>query len=142
VQGELPSEHSANGLASNSDRITLPNTNGRTCMVSFLKQLLSLDLEAEFYPSAGDHKAHGFYADGSQSNGTSLGFWTVFSNMEGYTGGPLRSDLVVDTNLYNCERWMWRGCSIRISIQQTLLLHRLCFEPPRIRDPQPDVWFR
>ena len=54
------------------------------------------------YLYEGDHKAHGFYADGSQSNGTSLGFWTVFSNMEGYTGGPLRSDLVVDTNIYNC----------------------------------------
>ena len=51
----------------------------------------------------GDHKAHGFYADGSESNGTTLGFWTVFSNLEGYTGGPLRSDLVVDTNIYNCE---------------------------------------
>jgi hypothetical protein len=50
----------------------------------------------------GDHKAHGFYADGSTSNGTTLGFWTIFSNLEGYTGGPLRSDLVVDTNIYNC----------------------------------------
>ena len=72
-------------------------------MVSWLYQLgLSIStLNALF--CVGDHKAHGFYADGSQSNGTSLGFWTVFSNMEGYTGGPLRSDLVVDTNIYNCE---------------------------------------
>ncbi|WVR07316.1 hypothetical protein IAU60_004357 [Kwoniella sp. DSM 27419] len=50
----------------------------------------------------GDHRAHGFYADGSGSNGTQLGFWQVFNNLEGYTGGPLRSDLVVDTNIYNC----------------------------------------
>jgi len=32
-----------------------------------------------------------------------MGFWTIFSNLEGYTGGPLRSDLVVDTNIYNCK---------------------------------------
>lgn len=50
----------------------------------------------------GDHFAHGFYADGTASNGSTLGFWTVFNNLEGYTGGPLRSDLVVDTNIYNC----------------------------------------
>lgn len=53
------------------------------------------------YP--GDHRAHGFYADGTQSNGT-MGFWQVFNSYEGYTGGPLRSDLVVDTNIYNCKR--------------------------------------
>jgi hypothetical protein len=61
----------------------------------------------------GDHKAHGFYADGSESNGTTLGLWTVFSNLEGYTGGPLRSDLVVDTNIYNCE-WVRHATRERI----------------------------
>jgi rhamnogalacturonan endolyase len=50
----------------------------------------------------GDHPAHGFYADGTQSNGSTYGFWQVFNGLEGYTGGPLRSDLVVDTNVYNC----------------------------------------
>lgn len=53
----------------------------------------------------GDHFAHGFYADGTASNGSTLGFWTVFNNLEGYTGGPLRSDLVVDTNIYNCTQF-------------------------------------
>lgn len=59
----------------------------------------------------GDHLAHGFYADGSTSNGTALGFWTVFNEMEGYTGGPLRSDLVVDTNIYNYYLSNHRGSS-------------------------------
>lgn len=59
----------------------------------------------------GDHLAHGFYADGSNSNGTALGFWTVFNEMEGYTGGPLRSDLVVDTNIYNYYLSNHRGSS-------------------------------
>ncbi|WVQ75336.1 hypothetical protein IAR50_004953 [Cryptococcus sp. DSM 104548] len=53
----------------------------------------------------GDHFAHGFFADGSSANGSTngstLGLWTVFNNLEGYTGGPMRSDLVVDTNIYN-----------------------------------------
>ncbi|TYJ55124.1 hypothetical protein B9479_004161 [Cryptococcus floricola] len=67
----------------------------------------------------GDHFAHGFYADGSSSNsssnattnGTTLGLWTVFNNLEGYTGGPLRSDLVVDTNIYNYYASNHRGAS-------------------------------
>ncbi|WVQ83761.1 hypothetical protein IAT38_005905 [Cryptococcus sp. DSM 104549] len=59
----------------------------------------------------GDHLAHGFYADGTASNGTTLGFWTVFNNLEGYTGGPLRSDLVVDTNIYNYYASNHRGAS-------------------------------
>lgn len=59
----------------------------------------------------GDHFAHGFYADGTASNGSTLGFWTVFNNLEGYTGGPLRSDLVVDTNIYNYYASNHRGAS-------------------------------
>lgn len=59
----------------------------------------------------GDHKVHGFYADGTQSNGTTLALWTVFNNLEAYTGGPLRSDLVVDTNIYNYYLSNHRGAS-------------------------------
>lgn len=60
---------------------------------------------SDLFSISGDHKAHGLWADGSAAalNGTSVGLWTVFNNLEGYTGGPLRSDLVVDTNIYNCE---------------------------------------
>ncbi|WWD22613.1 hypothetical protein CI109_107106 [Kwoniella shandongensis] len=59
----------------------------------------------------GDHPAHGFYADGTTSSGTTLGFWTVFNSLEGYTGGPLRSDLVVDTNIYNYYASNHRGAA-------------------------------
>ncbi|KAK8844836.1 hypothetical protein IAR55_006686 [Kwoniella newhampshirensis] len=64
-----------------------------------------------FNITEGDHPAHGFYADGTASNGTTLGFWTVFNSLEGYTGGPLRSDLVVDTNIYNYYASNHRGAS-------------------------------
>lgn len=58
-----------------------------------------------------DHLAHGFYANGTTSNGTALGFWQVFNELEGYSGGPLRSDLVVDTNIYNYYLSNHRGSS-------------------------------
>lgn len=85
----------------------------------------------------GDHKAHGFYADGSESNGTTLGFWKVFSNLEGYTGGPLRSDLVVDTNIYNCKRVGHSNSEKIFDVEVSN--RRLRFEPPGRGHFEPDV---
>ncbi|KAF1852134.1 polysaccharide lyase family 4 protein [Cucurbitaria berberidis CBS 394.84] len=48
-----------------------------------------------------DHKAHGMWADGSGSNGTTFGAWLVHNTVETYFGGPLHSDLVVDGIVYN-----------------------------------------
>jgi rhamnogalacturonan endolyase len=39
--------------------------------------------------------AHGMYADGSTSNGTSFGAWLVMNSKDTYFGGPLHSDLTV-----------------------------------------------
>jgi rhamnogalacturonan endolyase len=69
------------------------------------------DHPADSQDGYADHPAHGFYANGTTSNGTRLGFWTVFNDLEGYTGGPLRSDLVVDTNIYNYYLSNHRGAS-------------------------------
>ncbi|KAL1595132.1 hypothetical protein SLS60_009820 [Paraconiothyrium brasiliense] len=48
-----------------------------------------------------NHKAHGMYADGSGSNGTSFGAWLVHNTVETYYNGPVHSDLVVDGIVYN-----------------------------------------
>ncbi|KAF2445561.1 polysaccharide lyase family 4 protein [Karstenula rhodostoma CBS 690.94] len=48
-----------------------------------------------------NHKAHGMYADGSGSNGTSFGVWLVHNTVETYYNGPVHSDLVVDGIVYN-----------------------------------------
>lgn len=45
--------------------------------------------------------AHGMYADGSTSNGTSFGAWLVMNSKDTYFGGPLHSDLTVDGIVYN-----------------------------------------
>ncbi|KAL7415871.1 galactose mutarotase-like domain-containing protein [Mrakia frigida] len=60
----------------------------------------------EWAAQYGDHKAHGFYSEGS-----TIGLWTVYNNLEGYLGGPLRSDLVVDTNIYDYYVSNHRGAS-------------------------------
>lgn len=48
-----------------------------------------------------NHKAHGMYADGSTTNGTSYGAWLVMNTVDTYFGGPLHSDLVVDGIVYD-----------------------------------------
>ncbi|KAG9081557.1 hypothetical protein FRC06_005506, partial [Ceratobasidium sp. 370] len=48
-----------------------------------------------------DHKAHGLYADGSTSNGTTYGAWLVMNTKDTYFGGPIHSDLAVDGIAYN-----------------------------------------
>lgn len=48
-----------------------------------------------------DHKAHGMWADGTGSNGSTYGAWLVHNTVETYFGGPLHSDLVVDGIVYN-----------------------------------------
>jgi len=52
-------------------------------------------------PSRRDHKAHGMYADGSGSNGSTFGAWLVHNTVETYFNGPVHSDLVVDGIVYN-----------------------------------------
>jgi rhamnogalacturonan endolyase len=47
------------------------------------------------------HKAHGMYADGSTTNGSSFGAWLVLDTKDTYFGGPLHSDLVVDGIVYD-----------------------------------------
>ena len=42
------------------------------------------------------HKAHGMYADGSTTNGTTFGAWLVHNTVDTYYGGPLHSDFMVD----------------------------------------------
>ncbi|CAE6460380.1 unnamed protein product [Rhizoctonia solani] len=48
-----------------------------------------------------DHKAHGLYADGSTTNGTTYGAWLVMNTRDTYFGGPIHSDLTVDGITYN-----------------------------------------
>ncbi|KAF9884626.1 hypothetical protein FE257_001448 [Aspergillus nanangensis] len=47
------------------------------------------------------NNAHGLYADGSNSNGTTYGAWLVMNTKDTYYGGPLHSDLTVDGIVYN-----------------------------------------
>ncbi|KAF8538789.1 galactose mutarotase-like domain-containing protein [Trichophaea hybrida] len=46
-------------------------------------------------------RAHGLFADGSTSHGTSYGAWLVMNTKDTYFGGPLHSDLTVDGIVYN-----------------------------------------
>jgi len=57
-----------------------------------------------------------------------MGFWQVFNSLEAYTGGPLRSDLVVDTNIYNCAL-----------SPPDMADDRLPLQPPRRFDAQPHL---
>lgn len=61
----------------------------------------------------------------------------MFSNLEGYTGGPLRSDLVVDTNIYNCE-WVGHVNNERINDVE-VSNRRLRFESSRCGHFEPDI---
>lgn len=53
-----------------------------------------------------DHKVHGIYGDGSNSeDGSTFGAWLVMNTVDTYFGGPTHSDLTVDGIVYNyiCE---------------------------------------
>ncbi|EMD96168.1 polysaccharide lyase family 4 protein [Bipolaris maydis ATCC 48331] len=54
-----------------------------------------------FQDSWRNHLAHGMYADGRNTNGTTFGAWLVHNTVETYFGGPTHSDLVVDGIVYN-----------------------------------------
>ncbi|KAF5846779.1 hypothetical protein GGP41_004879 [Bipolaris sorokiniana] len=54
-----------------------------------------------FQDSWRNHLAHGMYADGRTTNGTTYGAWLVHNTVETYFGGPTHSDLVVDGIVYN-----------------------------------------
>lgn len=49
-----------------------------------------------------DHKVHGMFADGTQTNGNfTFGSWLVMNTRDTYFNGPQNSDLVVDGIVYN-----------------------------------------
>ncbi|KAJ9136460.1 Rhamnogalacturonate lyase [Pleurostoma richardsiae] len=49
-----------------------------------------------------DHKAHGMFADGTQTpDNSTYGAWLVMNTVDSYFGGPLHSDLQVDGIVYN-----------------------------------------
>ncbi|KAL7269439.1 hypothetical protein RUND412_007903 [Rhizina undulata] len=47
------------------------------------------------------HKAHGIYADGSKTNGSTYGVWQLVNTRDTYYGGPHRFDLQLDGAVYN-----------------------------------------
>ncbi|QRW06593.1 rhamnogalacturonate lyase [Ceratobasidium sp. AG-Ba] len=74
---------------------------GNTPNASYVTQYSDFFTKYMFATDWRDHKAHGLYADGSTSNGTSYGAWLVMNTRDTFFGGPLHSDLTVDGITYN-----------------------------------------
>ncbi|GAB1520773.1 hypothetical protein RhiTH_003861 [Rhizoctonia solani] len=74
---------------------------GNTPNDSYVQQEADYFTKYTFADTWRDHKAHGLYADGSTSNGTTYGAWLVMNTRDTYFGGPVHSDLTVDGITYN-----------------------------------------
>ncbi|XP_014559503.1 polysaccharide lyase family 4 protein [Bipolaris victoriae FI3] len=89
-----------------------PDQNGQVVVQDATWQLVNKDdpyvkgvgdyfTKYTFQDSWRNHLAHGMYADGRTTNGTTYGAWLVHNTVETYFGGPTHSDLVVDGIVYN-----------------------------------------
>ncbi|EUC63448.1 rhamnogalacturonate lyase [Rhizoctonia solani AG-3 Rhs1AP] len=74
---------------------------GNTPNDSYVQQEADYFTKYTFADTWRDHKAHGLYADGSTTNGTTYGAWLVMNTRDTYFGGPIHSDLTVDGIAYN-----------------------------------------
>ncbi|CCO29156.1 putative rhamnogalacturonate lyase B OS=Aspergillus terreus (strain NIH 2624 / FGSC A1156) GN=rglB PE=3 SV=1 [Rhizoctonia solani AG-1 IB] len=74
---------------------------GNTPNDTYVQQEADYFTKYTFADTWRDHKAHGLYADGSTSNGTTYGAWLVMNTRDTYFGGPIHSDLTVDGITYN-----------------------------------------
>ncbi|KAL5632583.1 hypothetical protein ACGC1H_005507 [Rhizoctonia solani] len=74
---------------------------GNTPNDSYVQQEADYFTKYTFADTWRNHKAHGLYADGSTTNGTTYGAWLVMNTRDTYFGGPIHSDLTVDGIAYN-----------------------------------------
>jgi rhamnogalacturonan endolyase len=69
---------------------------GATPNDSYVREFSDFFTKYSFSDQWRSHKAHGMYADGSTTNGTTFGAWLVHNTVDTYYGGPLHSDFMVD----------------------------------------------
>ncbi|CAJ2513937.1 Uu.00g020560.m01.CDS01 [Anthostomella pinea] len=75
---------------------------GNTTSDAYVQQYSDYFTKYTFSELWRDHQAHGQYSNGrTSSDGNPYGAWLVHNTRETYYGGPLHSDLVVDSIVYN-----------------------------------------